>query len=166
MPYVFLVKDQLHTFLCSLQDLLADKHKVTKENFPPKIEIFMDKDLEEEVAQEKLESSPNFKVEEYGLQIRFYQEDKVIGIKGYCLKNFASPDCSSDAWWGKICIPIASFRKNEKLTKGLERTHMKMGLSNTYVRKLDVEMMAQTLTVPTLKLVVDLKILIGMMKVM
>ena len=46
MTYVFLIKDQLHTFLCNLQDLLADKHEVTKENFPPKIKIFMDEGLE------------------------------------------------------------------------------------------------------------------------
>ena len=86
MSYIFLVKDQLATFLCSLQDLLAAKHDVTKENLPPKIEILMNKGLAEEVAREKLEISPNFKVEEYGLQLRFYQEDRVIGIKGYCLK--------------------------------------------------------------------------------
>ena len=135
--YVFLIKDQLHTFLCSHQDLLANKHEVAMKSFPPDVEIQMVEGLEEEVAREKLESSPNFKVEEYGLQIRFFQEDKVIGIKGYCLKNFERPDCSSNAHWGKICVQIASFRKNEvKLTKGLERRHIKMGLSKAYVRKI------------------------------
>ena len=97
----------------------------------------MDKGLEEEVAREKLESSPNFKVEEYGLQIRFFQEDKVIGIKGFCFKNFEWPNCSSNTRWGKIQVPIASFKKNEvKLTKGLERRQIKMGLSKAYVRKI------------------------------
>ena len=137
MSYLFLVKDQLTTFLCSLQDLLAAKHDVTKETLPTKIHILMSDGLAEEVAREKLELSPNFKVEEYGLQLRFYQEDRVIGIKGYCLKNFSKPDCSSDARWGKISIPLASFRKNEvKLNKGLERRHIKMGLSTAYVRRI------------------------------
>ena len=137
MSYLFLVKDQLTTFLCSLQDLLAAKHDVTKETLPTKIDILMSDGLAEEVAREKLELSPNFKVEEYGLQLRFYQEDRVIGIKGYCLKNFSKPDCSSDARWGKVSIPLASFRKNEvKLNKGLERRQIKMGLSTAYIRKI------------------------------
>ena len=104
MSYLFLVKDQLTTFLCSLQDLLNSKHDVIKETLPTKIPILMSDGLVEEVTREKLELSPSFKVEEYGLQLRFYQEDRVIGIKGYCLKNFSKPDCSSEARWGKLVL--------------------------------------------------------------
>ena len=88
----------------------------------------------EEVTREKLELSPSFKVEEYGLQLKFYQKDREVGIKGYCLKNFDKPECASDAKWGKIVIPLASFRKHEmKLNKGLERRKIQMGLSTPYV---------------------------------
>ena len=111
MSYVFLVEDQLATFLCSLQDVLAAKHDVTKKTLPKEIDIFMSDGLVEEVTREKLELSPSFKVEEYGLQLRFYQKDREVGIQGYCFKNFNKPECSSDARWGKINIPLASFRK-------------------------------------------------------
>ena len=91
----------------------------------------------EEVTREKLELSPSFKVEEYGLQLKFYQKDREVGIKGYCLKNFDKPECASDAKWGKIVITLASFRKHEmKLNKGLERRKIQMGLSTAYVRKI------------------------------
>ena len=135
MKYVFLIKDQLRVFLCSLQDLLAEKHEITRNSFPANVKIQMVEGLEEEVAKERLESSPNFKVGEYGLQIRFVQEDKIIGIKGFCLKNYDWPDKSDNARWGKIYVELASFKKNnEKLTKGLERRHIQMGLSKAYVQ--------------------------------
>ena len=88
MKYVLLIKDQLQVFLGSLQDLLAGKHDIVRISFPPMVDIQLVEGLEEEVVREKLETSPNFKVGEYGIQLRFVQKDKIIGIHGFCLKNF------------------------------------------------------------------------------
>ena len=52
MSYLFLVKDQLKTFLCSLQDLLNAKHDVIKETLPTKVPILMSDGLVEEVTRE------------------------------------------------------------------------------------------------------------------
>ena len=86
MSYQFLTKDQLTTFLCSLQDLLNSKHEVVKETLPTRIPIIMSDGLVEAVTREKLELSPSFKVEECGLQLKFYQKDREVGIRGYCFK--------------------------------------------------------------------------------
>ena len=55
MSYQFINKDQLTTFLCSLQDLLSSKHEIVKENLPARIPIIMSDGLVEEVTREKLE---------------------------------------------------------------------------------------------------------------
>ena len=123
-------KDQLTTFLCSLQDLLSSKHEIVKENLPARIPIIMSDGLIEKIGREKLELSPSFRVEEYGLHIKFYQKDRQAGIMGFCLKNYNEPENDSDVRWGKIVIPLASFKRPEvKLNKGLERRRIKMGLS-------------------------------------
>ena len=136
MEYVLLIKDQLQVFLGSLQDLLAGKHDIVRISFPPMVDIQLVEGLEEEVVREKLETSPNFKVGEYGIQLRFVQKDKIIGIHGFCLKNFSWPDEPNNARWGKIYVQLASLQKNnEKLCKGLEKRHIQMGLTKEYVRK-------------------------------
>ena len=88
MAYVLLIKDQLEVFLDSLQKLIAGKHDIVEESFPPDVEFQLDDNVIVEVVKEKLESSPSFKVGEYGLQIKFVQTEKTIGIHGFCLKNF------------------------------------------------------------------------------
>ena len=127
MTYVFPIKDQLRVFLGSLQDLLAGKHEIIRTSFQAKVNIQLVEGLEEEVAKEKLETSPNFKVGEYGIQLRFVQEDKIIGINGFCLKNFDWPDKPNDARWGKIYVELASLKKNnEKLCKGVETQYFNL----------------------------------------
>ena len=136
MEYVLLIKDQLQVFLGSLQELIAGKHDIVKSSFPPSVNFQLVENLEVEVVREKLETSPSFKVGEYGLQLRFVQNDKIIGIHGFCLKNFARPDEPGNAQWGKVYVGLATLQKpNEKLCKGLEKRNIQMGLSKEYVRK-------------------------------
>ena len=82
---MLLIKDQLQVFLGSLQELIAGKHDIVKESFPPDVKFQLDENLEVEVVKEKLDSSPSFKVGEYGFQIKFVQTEKSIGIHGFCL---------------------------------------------------------------------------------
>ena len=60
MSYIFLVKDQLANFLCSLQDLLTAKHDVTKETLPTKIPILMSDGLVSINIKQVEDSSPLF----------------------------------------------------------------------------------------------------------
>ena len=109
MGYVLLIKDQLQVFLGSLQELIAGKHDIVKESFPTMVEFQLDENLEVEVVREKLETNPSFKIGEYGLQIRFVQTDKTIGIYGFCRKNFARPDEPGNAQWGKVYVKLATL---------------------------------------------------------
>ena len=78
------------------------------------VDIQLVEGLEEEVVREKLETSPNFKVGEYGIQLRFVQKDKIIGIHGFCLKNFAWPDEPENARWGKVYVQLATLQKTNE----------------------------------------------------
>ena len=126
MAYVLLIKDQLQVFLGSLQELIAGKHDIVKSSFPPSVNFQLVENLEVEVVREKLETTPSFKVGEYGPQLRFVQTDKIIGIHGFFLKNFARPDEPGNAQWGKVYVGLATLQKpNEKLCKGLEKRNFK-----------------------------------------
>ena len=93
-----------------------------------------------EVVKEKLEASPSFKVGEYGFQIKFVQTEKTIAIHGFCLKSYGNPDDPEHTQWGKIQVKLATLQKpTEKLCKGLEKRHIRMGLSKEYVRKVGIK---------------------------
>ena len=62
---------------------IAGKHDIVKESFHPLVDFQLGDNLEVEVVKEKLESSPSFKVGEYGFQIKFVQTEKTIGIHGF-----------------------------------------------------------------------------------
>ena len=116
--------------------MIAGKHDIVKESFPPSVDFQLDENLKVEVVKEKLESSPSFKVGEYGFQIKFVQTEKSIGIHGFCLKNYGNPDDPDGAQWGKIQVKLATLQKpTEKLSKGLEKRNIRMGLSKEYIRR-------------------------------
>ena len=138
MTYVLLIKDQLKVFLDSLLKLIAGKHDVVEESFPPDVEFQLNDNVAVEVVKEKLDSSPNFKLSEYGFQMKFIQSEKTIEIHGFCLKNFGDPDNPSGTQWGKIQIKLATLQKpTEKLSKGLEKRNVRMGLSKEYIRRVE-----------------------------
>ena len=117
MTYVLLIKDQLKVFLDSLQKLIAGKHDVVEESFPPDVKFQLDGNVIVEVGKEKLESSPSFKLSEYGFQMKFMQIEKTIEIHGFCLKNYGDPDNPSGTQWGKIQVKLATLQKpTEKLS--------------------------------------------------
>ena len=138
MTYVLLIKDQLKVFLDSLLKLIAGKHDVVEESFPPDVKFQLDDNVIVEVVKEKLESSPNFKLNEYGFQMKFIQTEKTIEIHGFCLKNYGNPDDPDGAQWGKIQVKLATLQKpTEKLSKGLEKRNVRMGLSKEYIRRVE-----------------------------
>ena len=138
MTYVLLIKDQLKVFLDSLLKLIAGRHDIVEETFPPDVVFQLDDNVAVEVIKEKLESSPNFKQSEYGFQMKFIQSEKTIEIHGFCLKNFGDPDNPSGTQWGKIQVKLATLQKpTEKLSKGLEKRNVRMGLSKEYIRRVE-----------------------------
>ena len=137
MTYQFINKEQLTIFLSSLQDLLGAKHEIIREALPAVINIDIVDGLAEEVSGKKLELNPSFRTEEFGLQIKFYQKNGKTGVVGYCWKNFDEPEKDNGHKWGRIDVPLATFRKSEtKLNKGLELRKIRMGLSGSYIRRL------------------------------
>ena len=136
MTYVLLIKDQLEVFLDSLQKLIAGKHDIVEESFPPDVEFQLDDNVIVEVVKEKLESSPSFKLSEYGFQMKFIQVEKTIEIHGFCLKNYRDPDSPAGTQWGKVKVKLATLqRPTEKLSKGLQNRNIRMGLSKEYIRR-------------------------------
>ena len=68
--------------------------------------------------------------------MKFIQIEKTIEIHGFCLKNYGDPDNPAGAQWGKIQVKLATLQKpTEKLSKGLEKRNIRMGLSKEYIRR-------------------------------
>ena len=124
-------------FFESLRKLIAGKHEILTEPFPPDVAFDFGDSVQVEVPKLKLESTPNFKPSEYGFQCKLIQSEKDVLIHGFCYKNYEQPDSTDGHRWGKIVVKLASLSKAaEKLSRGLEQRTIKIGLSREYVRKI------------------------------
>ena len=137
MNFVLLIKEQLMVFFESLRKLIAGKHEIVTEPFPPHVAFDFGDSVQVEVPKLKLESTPNFKPSEFGFQCKLIQSEKDVLIHGFCYKNYDQPDSPKGLRWGKIVVKLASLSKAaEKLSRGLEQRTIKIGLSREYVRKI------------------------------
>ena len=106
MSYVLLIKEQLEVFFESLRKLIAGKHEILAEPFPPNVDFEFGDTVQVEVIKLKLDSTPNFKTSEYGFQCKLIQSEKDVLIHGFCYKNYELPDSPR---WGKIVVKLASL---------------------------------------------------------
>ena len=137
MDFILLIKEQLMVFFESLRKLIAGKHEIVTEPFPPHVAFDFGDSVQVEVPKLKLESTPNFEPSEFGFQCKLIQSEKDVLIHGFCLKNFEQPDSTVGHCWGKIVVKLASLSKaSEKLSRGLEQRTINIGLPREYIRKI------------------------------
>ena len=137
MVFRLLIKDQFSVFLDSLKAQIAAKHHVIPESFPDHVDFDIGETVKLEVTKLKLETAPNFKPTEIGLQCRFMQSEKIVSLCAFCYKDFKQLDStdSDTAEWGRVEIKLATFSKaSDKLSRGLENRSIRIGLSKEYIR--------------------------------